>query len=576
MGLRFVTFALLLLSCSDSDGGQNGDGTTNGGGTRNQASAPAPTRKLMLSTTVARLQFGARLQIVGHLLDKQGDAVNAALVSFALVGHAEDSSLDVLDANTDARGSFANALNTGVRAATFRVRASSKGASDAFLDVVVTDAGFGSLRVTADYDGARAVVQRSVFARAGSTCLDDAARGEGDPMAAFSAKKSAVLLPALPAGTDYAVRVVGRSALGGVVAQGCMDHVRVATDAETAITVAFKDEPLMRSGDFTLQAELDASGPASVLRVKLSTAATALIEGDVLGDAPPVDADAFFLLNQIDELLRNGTDAEPGWHALADALAVERDAVADEVDGGVGNNTADHELQAMLGVEGKGPRLAIEALAQRTQEDLSQMRLMSVVVLVPAGGQPAKWQLQRIEALPTIEDAPPMLIDLTLVKTGTTSSAEFVPERDVLDVSRLTFRAKFGALATQVLRGVLRSRIDGGQFEDLRDALGCPVLAEWMQARSYAGACKTTCVEAACDRALGALQRAAEEALSAVDVARPTVTFSGDFLLSDRDSDLIAETMECDDFEGEWAAGSKGTPDVITGKASAVAVLLAP
>jgi hypothetical protein len=573
MRLRHVLCALLLVACSQNGDGDGNDPESNGnanGGQKpnNTGGTKEPTRRLMLSTTVARLEFGVKLQISGHLLDKEGDAVDDELVSFALVGHPEDSSLDALDARTDAEGVFENALLAGARASAFGVRASAKDAPDAFIDVTISDAGFGSLLVAARYDGERMIAQRSVFAHVGGSCddADSGQRVDGDPITTLGESQKEARLPGLAAGVSYAVTAIAVSASGTLVARGCVETV-VQADTETSIEIAFADAPLARSGAFVMQAELDASGPASVLSGALTFAAAALIVGDTPGDPTPADAEATFLLDAFDKALRSEGEAET---MLAKAIATDR------TDGPPEADTPDRTLQLQLDVENKGPLTAIDDIGQLTQDDLSQMRLTSALVLLPTGNVPARWQPQLLEALPEAAGAPPMLVDLTLAETVATSRASYMADRDVLDVAKLSFRPEFGALATQVLRGELRAEDDGGHLEAVRETLGCAVLKSWLRTQGYPDNCDASCMERACDRVLAALQDAAEGALSAIDDARPTVAFSGEFTLHDADGDLIAESIECDEFEGEWAAKQKGgRADALSGNASATTIVAA-
>ena len=122
-----------------------------------------------------------------------------------------------------------------------------------FVDVAVSNAGFGTLVVTASYGGDRAVQQRSVFAQPASTARTPSA-WPAIRWPRSRTKTKQARLPALPAGTSYAVTVVAEGADGTIVAQGCVDGVAIESDAETPIEIAFQDQALKPKGEFVLSA----------------------------------------------------------------------------------------------------------------------------------------------------------------------------------------------------------------------------------------------------------------------------------------------------------------------------------
>jgi hypothetical protein len=573
MGRFWVAIGLwlvLLAACSDGgDGGEgSGNGSAGGGGKSGKPGAQVePARKLMLSTVIgARLTFGARLEFRGKLLDKSGKAVRDGLVSFALIGESQDCSLAALDVRSDKDGAFQNALIAGEQPAVFRVRVSAEEAADVFVDVAVSGAGFGTLLVGAEYDGPRLVAQRSVYARAGGKCEADGAREEGDRFATLADGQKQVRLPALPAGVSYAVTAVAESPLGVTVAKGCLANVGLTPDAELAIGVPFVDVPLERAGTFELTADLDTSGPASALAVAMSGAADTLVVDSEPGEPAPPDAEARFLLDTLYASL-TVDQAPPAWIDLAEALDFDRQ------NNGPDEPTPDHGLQGRLEIDDKGPLLAIAEIAQPTQDGLTRMRIAAAFSLVAKGKTPAAWQPERISALRASGDADPFEIDLRGADTEPSAVAEFIPARDVLDVTRLRFRAQLGALATEVLHGVLQGEDDGGHLEQIRGVLGCSLVSDWLGDQGYTGACDDDCIDTFCDAVLDRLRVAAEGALHDLDVSRPTLTLEGEFELLDRDGDLVAESMRCGALSGEWPAQRKGArADVVTGTANATAV----
>jgi hypothetical protein len=557
---------LLLAGCSDGGGDDDDDDGSGGGGKSGKPGMQVEyARKLVLSTvTGAYLQFGGQLEFRGRLLDKDGKAIKDGLISFALVGESRDSSLATIDVHGDNKGAFVNTLTAGEQPAAFRVRVSSDGAADVLVDVAVSGSGFGSLLVTAEYDGARLVAQRSVYARAGGKC-DGSERREGDRFATLGEGDATVRLPALAADTEYAVTVIGDSPSGTTVAKGCIEGIVVVAEADVTVPVAFVDEPVQRAGTFSMSADLDTSGPASALAVAMSGAAEELVVDSEPGEQAPPDAEAKFLLDTLDATLHIA-QAPPAWGDLAADLAADRmNNLPDEA-------TPDHELQGMLEIEDKGPLLAIAEIARPAQDGLEHLRLTSVLSLIETGKTPASWLPQRIVALRSHDDADPVEIDLRSIDTTPSLRAQFMPDRDVLDVSRIAFDAQLGALATAVLRSVLEDEDDGGQRQHVRDVLGCELVSQWLDDQPYAGECDADCIQTFCDAAIQRFQTAAEGALSDLDVSRPSIALEGELEMFDRDGDLAVEMMRCDQLSGEWPAERKGArADSIAGTAIATA-----
>ena len=576
MGLRLLrsravfgcVLALLLWGCShSSDPNRSAVGPTQGGAAGKGDEAPAAgTRKLQItSAAVLRVGFGEHSNVAGRLVDQDAKPVSDARVSFALVGRAQDSSIEALDVITDADGAFENTLSAGKAAATFRVRISAEGASDTSVDVAVSDAGFGTLVVTASYAGARMVTQRSVFAQADVDC-EHAKRMPGDPMATFGATESTARLPALPAGTHYAVTAVAEGEPGTVVAHGCVDDVLVDRNAERPVVIAFEDAPLMHSGDFDLVAELDSSVPAIALASVLRRADEVLVLGDTPGQPAPADAEGTFLLDSLDSVLRGDEfAAAPGALMLADAIAGDRANMPADA-------RPDHSLQALLDINDEGPLAAGSLMAMYTQAGIARLRVRAALAL----GDAIACNPMRVEALPSEAGADAVALDLDAPHA--TTMASYVAGQDAIELSSLSFRAQLGALSAQVMRAVASTQA-GRQGEAIQAELGCSTLGEWLGKQSYpdAPACDDDCLSATCERATARLLGAAETALLALDDTRPLLSLSGTFALDDADGDLLAERLSGDMIDGAWLPAEDGErSDALHGSASATTTPVPP
>jgi hypothetical protein len=564
--LAFSATALVACPSGDDDAAS---GTANDApafpAPRGPASAPAPgTFELeLVSDTRVQLGFQDEAMLSVRLLDADGEPVAGGAVAFALVGRSQDSSLAAVRAVTAEDGVATNTVSSGTVAAAFKVRVSAPGAFEKNVDVAVSDSGFGTLVVSADYQGARMVMQRVVFAQAGTACAD-AEPMPGDPMVTLGPGEITAQFVALPAEVDYAIiaRAEGRD--GTVVAVGCSDAVVVARDDRITVEVAFEDEPLVPSGRFALQAELDATAPATALGAALRDGAETLVNSDADGQLSIVRAEARFLLDSLDSTLRSQDYATPQAIALADAIAMERTTPS-------GAQSPEQSLQAQLSIKDEGALAAVPEIARLTIEDVQQLRLFAELnVESERRALSAAFHAERVEALPMASGRVPAALDLSDYDSVPTE-ATLRADDDVLELSGVRFALPFGALAAQALREVVGVG-DSGHGEELRTLVGCTALSSWLAAETYTqgGACDEGCVQATCDRAVARLVSAAESALTALDEARPALVLSGDLELGDSDGDLIAEHMTTDMLSGEWEPAEAGdSGDAVSGAATA-------
>ncbi len=536
-----------------------------------RASGPAPgSAQLTLKTdTPVRLGFKEQSTIDVLLTNADDTPVTGGHVSFALVGRAQDSSLAKLDADVDENGIAENTLIAGKMTATFRVRISAPGAYDTFVDVAVSDAGFGTLSVDAPYTGQRPVAQRIVFAQANMRCMQSA-RMAGDPMVALSGSDAVARFLALPAAVSYAVTVEAQSKDGTVVARGCTDQVMVKADSEVMVSIDYKDEPLQLSGQYALQADLDSSAPAITLSNTLRSAAESAVNNDAQGQPAPTDAEGRFLLDSLDGTLRSDAYASlPGIAALTTALSQARMDASNAA-----TTSPEHSLQALLAVNGEGPLSAAARMSELTDRSLSTTHLVATVTLSGKdSANPLSWRAQRIDASPIATGAGAPSVDLSALPQSAVTDASFMSDSDSIELSSVRFDAQLGALSVQALNKVVSSD-KGGDGDEIRAMVGCATLSEWLGGQSYgqAGACDADCVQAACDRAIARLVGAAQTALGALDDTRPTLTLSGELSLSDENGDLVPERLSAQMLTGQWdPAPTASQGDAVSGAADATA-----
>lgn len=560
-----VALGLSLWGCSLSgDAQDDADPDPPGGKAMTDMPEPGSVELDVLSGSALRLGFGQRAVLELRVSDKDGKPIADANATFALLGRAQGASLASIDGASDADGIVQNTLTAGQAAATFGVRISVPGAYDEIVDIAVSNAGFGTLIVSAPYEGVRTVLNRVVFAQAGVGC-GEADRTEGDTMTTLTEPDAKAKFLALPAGVLYAVTAIAEGKDGAVLAQGCLEGVPVKADRELAATVTYSDEPLISTGAFALDAALDGDDPATVLRAALQEAAADLVSADADGNFAPDHAEGRFLLDSLDATLRSEDYADdPDALAMADALASER------MNATAGNSPEDL-LSTRLADNEEGPLLALPRIGELTADGMHIVSL-SVDLAIDAGRpiMPAAWRLLRIEARAEADKA---AVAIDLETKVVESEAQLLDGEDTLQLAQAALHAPLGALSSQVLDRVIGSG-SAGYADEISTTIGCATFETWLLEQSYGqdGACDTACVRAACDRAVTRMASAAKAVLLSLDDSRPTLTLQGQLDLSDDDGDRMAERMSTDRLWGQWDAESASeSGDAVFGPATATA-----
>jgi len=569
MGLLAV--GLGVAGCPSGEGGVPRSGVLAGDPPEvaTPAQLPKPgTRQLQLiSDARVRLEFLASAKIEARLTDLDDRPISGAPVGFALLGRPQDASLGGISALTDADGVATTTIMTGEKAAAFNVRVSAPGAYEQLVDVAISNVGFGTLVVSAHYGGPRKVAERTVVARRGidATCDALAKDGIGDAMLRLANGQVEVQFLALPAGT-YAVLGYARGEDGTVVAQGCIEGVLVRADASTQVAIAFSDEPISVDGELALHADLITDEVARTLLATARNAAIAAVVNDVSGRPDPEAAQARFLLDSLDGVLRSDDYAQrPAMLVLAEDLARARLA-----NGATG---PEPRLQARLDEPGQGPLAAVVVLDAHAAVLLGQMALDAELTVEPqADSLELGLRTTRLSATGVARGEPAVVLDLPMDAQPLAATAVLAAEADRLMLEPSELKVTFGALAVQVLRRVATTDVLGHGAE-LRTALGCERLAEWLAVEPGTSACDDGCLQATCDRAVARLLGAAETALLGLDEVRPTITLAGPFELGDDDGDLQAERMSSDALTGNWRSPNAEQPtgDALTGSATVTA-----
>jgi hypothetical protein len=561
MLFRFLAAALLLAACSSDDAssadGADRNATTTSGGDATQQ----PERVIEVSSKRVEVAVGKTALVEVRLLDLDDEPVTQARVGFALIGRAGDASLAALDAVTDEDGYASNTLIAGEEIATFRVRVSAQGAPDVFVDVAVEESGVGSLLVDAAYEGTRVVSEVDVSAQVGASCTN-AEPSSGDPTATTDDDGQARLKD-LPAGTTYAVMAVAWGDEGAVLARGCTDEVQVKADMETSVRIGFVDEPLSLADAFVLDAELDATHPALALANVITATGHMLVQNAGSTGPSPMNADARFLLDGLDMVLRDAPNADAQLE-LANDLNQDRMAAS--------GSGVEPTLQSALASAAHGPRPFIERLAGLATERLATMTLLADVAVNGSGSQlEIRWQALEATAEPVRPGMTPPKVLLAELAAPKTADATLLAEEDLIELDVVRFPLPFGSLATLVVRGLIED--EEGHAPSLRELFGCDTFGTWIASADPLGAasvCNEACTQLACEQAIETLISEMESALLALDESRPRLSLQGSLELADEDGDLVAERMSSDLLWGEWEPESDAVQgDFVSGSARA-------
>jgi len=245
-------------------------------------------------------------------------------VGFLLVGDSYDAAVAELTVHTAADGTAAFTLRAPTMSTTFRVRASVLGADDlveasAERAVAVSEAGFGSVRVTPLYLGARTITTWTASVVAGATCASLAGSLPEDPAGSVGGTAPLGTEPVvsdLPVGPNLAVVL-----RAGHFAWGCTDTATLAANQTLDVGVTVIDKPIDLTAadlDLTFSYTPDTGPYAAFLADAVSSLYDAFMpsgsnEGAVVLNAmaaltPSTESAAFTLARQ-----------EQGWDLLSQA-----------------------------------------------------------------------------------------------------------------------------------------------------------------------------------------------------------------------------------------------------------------
>jgi hypothetical protein len=519
-----LAWAALSLACGPTevvvDGGPGAD-------------AGGPTGRLTVESEPSlALTFGEEARLRVRYTEEERPVAGVS-IRFALEGAAHDATVSDLILTTGPEGVVETTVVAGTVSSAFRVRASAARAAPAYVNVSVSNRGFGPLEVRAVYDGRRTEAGRRVISVYSETACD---RPEGLPtfpdrmVTLDDPEIESVRWGALPAGLHYAVvgRVEGPT--GATLATACKDGIEVARDVETRVELRFDDAPLDPEGRYDTTLELR---PAA----SVGAATERALDGGVGVATDP----AALYLDALEAELRDRGEA-----AAADALAAERA-------GGV----PESELALRLEDAGEGPSVALSRYVAALSARLSVVRLGGPLDV--GRGESAlygSFAVERLEVGPAggDPDAPaPLVLDPGAV------ALDFEPEltlgwgasADLMRVEPLELRLPLGTLVAATVEAEAAEVAAPGEL--LVDGAGCDALAGWVEASGTVGpVCDRACADAACRRALGTVLEAAKSTATTLDEPRDRIALEGSVVLRDDDDDLRADGFEGRGLGGVW------------------------
>lgn len=446
-------------------------------------------------------------------------------VSFALVGSAQDASLSSLEAETDANGGATVDLVASSIAASFRLRASAPLAEEIFLDVAVSDSGFGDVLVTPRFVGHREIEARDARLLTGIPCaeLDALVLPPGDRSVPVDDAWTPVLLPGLAAGPTYTAVVTG-SVAGSVVAYGCTDGLTVADALQTDAEVVVDDLEPTPSGEYDVHTVIDLLGviPGQPSTWLEPTRNLLTEEGDPTG----------YLVARIADYVEATYDADARERFL-DAMGV------------------DSTLRLALSTPERDPLVHVDAIAADVEAALSQPVLLSTLAIDPMdGAYQALHDVSSIEipgaSIDLEADAPLAFADLSVVSQGA-ASVTFADGS--IDIGTHELELPLGTIAAAIADRVLPARDGAIDLADLvSQRLDCADVAQQMASVGAGADCDVTCLAAGCLEACVHLASSIQSDLSAADESFSRLVISGHATLLDEGGDLRAEKL----LSGSW------------------------
>lgn len=342
LALLATLFGVGLNSCSSSApvGATQGDPGAAGQGAGRQADPAEQALVLEFETEDSvRLKPGEST-VLGLRISPAGSYA----VRFALLGEAQDASLDRSEAVTSPEGTAAVRLTAPSLASLFTLRASA-GTSSTALEVAVSEVGFATLRLKPTYAGSRPVHGWVASVHPGDDCSEVPGGPFSDGSWLTSAGEDSVAeIRNVPVEEPMAITMRSAELVGG-----CIETGKLLAGTVMDIEVPVTDRPMRLEAlelDLNIGVESESNAWTDAMRISIEPAVLSLrgsadddVEAfvDALHEVAGVDRAEDFAAARVDnawdESLREKLGADDAPTLLSDLVRQWMVAAADDIPG---------------------------------------------------------------------------------------------------------------------------------------------------------------------------------------------------------------------------------------------------
>lgn len=484
-----------------------------------------PVNLLVLTAdpdAVVQVERGATGSFAFVLSDRDGVPVEGALVRFAIVGRANDASLESTESNTDSEGRVTGTIVGASTESSFQVRASTEGADPAYIDVSVSDTGFGSMNVDVAYAGARPITDFVVRLFSGMHCDDLESMTPPDRYERMRRSDGTTTFDGLPAGIAYAVLAQGQDRDRVVLARACADGFTIVANDTAATSLALEDTPAHAAGSYNVDFTFASTSPGERVAEAIQTTAGRYFTDD----------GASYVLDQVAAIYTRAGETEA-------AVQFEEFREAQYLDTHLSSYMAEHAL---------GPAAALAAIGELASAGVNDVGVRAVLT-VPESGMLARDAFAftafdaRTDGIAfpiSMDRVPPPMI----LSQGTYSSTVAAIQFESIDLS-----LPLGSLA--------RAYVEGAAGMDLRPAIIAAAACEGMTSWWTDGGFDTNVLDAAtlqqsCENAVEYIADATLVSLANLDLSARALHLSGSASVHDRDRDGAVDEIGTSALDGIW------------------------
>ena len=525
------------------------------------------------------LRPGAEAQLRVRYTAPSGVAIKEGQVRFAIFGDPSGSTLSADRANTDANGVATITVRAGAGNSSFQVTASAQGSADALFYIEVSDKGFGSISVSAQYSGALPRIQLvsiTHFLLPGGACVGVDPISPSGVLRSRNATKleEAVLFTAIALGSARAVLTRAVTSDGRARASGCVEVPGSVFKADRllALTVELRDLAPRLQGEYQLDTVVTLPGGSASAPSWPRPLADALTPWDDLSDCKRDPAqklldcvvDAMDAADPLDCVV-----AQPS--AAAAAIQAERGALTSGCRGIYtvrATPSLEKQLYARMELKGKTTLSALAQIPAAARTQFSRLTLTSTLTLTALSSESravGRHELESVALGPSTSAASFKVSEIGLANWSAHPVEARVSNTWVLKLSSHQLSLRLGLLAREALsRGVLKpAKLPGASTALVAQILGllkidsggksltgCDALQDMVCSAARLG---PKCLGQACQLGAAALATSLDQGFSLLDKhAAADLTLSGEVELKDESGDLKIDRLGTTALPGVW------------------------